>query len=338
MASSVGGVLIPEGLSGSPSALTNDPILTNIPRAPTPTTGGNLVGGIDAGSVLNQGGSTSKSEMTTANSASSTVAVQSVSPATKFGDVLQKTEAGGAGKGVTADWYRDGKLKEKKNPDQPIAYERLAKTIAPWVNEQAVIKVYGRDKASNKDVELIPGYTKLILESVQESHQERSQIVETFGDFYVFLYGERPPMYNFSGTLINTKNYNWVSDFIFYYENFLRGTKCVEQNARIVMMYGGRMIEGFMLGMSMATDAILEAGVKVSFSLVVTDRKLLSKSDDFGYVSINGQMMKTDAFKDLLEKVAGSSGAGSSSSAISAATNAAQSVLSGGPAAGLLRV
>ena len=285
------------------------------------------------GSPLNQGGNTPRSQMVSANGANTSAAVKKVSPASAFGKVLGTTAANEDTKGVTADWYLYGKPSENKDPKVKKVLDRLPAMIDPWIDQAAVIKVYGYDKKKKKDVELIPGYTKLILESVEESHQERSQIVETFGDFYVFLYGERPPMYSFSGTLINTKSYNWVSDFVYYYETFLRGTKCVEQNARITMMYGGRMIEGFMLGMSMSTNSVNEAGVKVGFSIVVTDRRLITRSEDLGYVMIDGKMVKTDAFKEFLNKVAGPTGEGSSAPAANSAFNAAKGVLSGGPAA-----
>ena len=136
-----------------------------------------------------------------------------------------------------ADYYREGRY----NLESGIL-ERFPKEITPMVNREASIRVFGTgtgsdvqyEKGQRKERDFIPPYTKFILQSVQEAHQEKSQIVETFGDFYVFFYGERPPVYQFSGVLLNTENLNWASEFNYYYENYMRGTKCVETNSRII--------------------------------------------------------------------------------------------------------
>jgi len=110
--------------------------------------------------------------------------------------------------------------------------------------------------------DLIPSYSRFILESVQEAHSERQQVVETFGDFYVFMYGERPPIYNFGGTLINSKNVNWVADFMLMYERFLRGTRCTENKARALLTYGGRQVEGYIINTSNQTAPLLRKGFR----------------------------------------------------------------------------
>lgn len=177
----------------------------------------------------------------------------------------------------SADYYRRGRLERPG-----LFYTDIPKFIDEFEEEEASIRVVGKVKSSKEEQDLIPPYTKFILESVQESHAERSQIVETFGDFYVFFFGERPPVYNFSGRLINTQNINWLSDFMFYYENYLRGTRCVENNSRLVVTYSGRQIEGFMLNTGNVTEASMEKGVSMTFQVLVIDRKILQLSADFG--------------------------------------------------------
>lgn len=208
---------------------------------------------------------------------------------------------------TSADFYRRGKI---RNPTDPSLAQNLFNSNVFAVNRTgadyeifprridenpeespASIRLIGKPTtgATTKEVDLIPPYSKLLLENVQEGHQERSQIIETFGNFYVFFFGERPPVYTFSGTLINAHSINWVEDFMFYYDNFLRGTKCVELNAKLVITYGHRQVEGFILGVNMNTQAINDKGVSVSFQVLVIDRKVLKLSIDFGLVEANGR-------------------------------------------------
>ena len=90
-------------------------------------------------------------------------------------------------------------------------------------------------------------YSNFILQSVQEQRMEKSQIVETFGEDYIFFFGERPRIYTFSAILINSRNFNWKSEWWKNYEDLLRGTKLLERNARMYIYYDDVVIEGYML-------------------------------------------------------------------------------------------
>jgi hypothetical protein len=207
-------------------------------------------------------------------------------------------------KAVTpADFYRRGKPQATEGNTRSTEYDMLPRLISDAGEEApASIRVVGRktEKSVTKDVDLIPPFTKFFLESVQEGSSERSQIVETFGDFYVFFFGERPPVYTFTGTLINADDINWAEDFAFYYESFLRGTKCVEVNARLIMTYGFRQIEAFMMSMNTSTNANMEKGVAVSFQVLVIDRKVMKLSRDFGILESNGKFNSDKSFLTTL--------------------------------------
>lgn len=221
-----------------------------------------------------------------------------------------------------ADYYR--------NKGRGVTPRELA-TPAP-----ASLRIYGKNKdTKNKFADLLPAYGKFFLESVQESHAERSQIVETFGDFYVFMYGERPPVYNFSGSLLNYQNASWAEDFMFMYERYLRGTQCVKRNAVAIVTYGGRQIEGLLLSMSTQTTAMIEGAVGLQFSVVVFDRKTYNFSEDLGYFfnpdAPGNEYSSSPEWLDILEKTAGRKGAGTSQANISRAENSVKKVANGGP-------
>lgn len=90
-------------------------------------------------------------------------------------------------------------------------------------------------------------YSNFILQAVQEQRIEKQQIVETFGEDYIFFFGERPRIYNITALLLNTRNFNWKSEWWKNYEDTLRGTKLLERNARLYLYFDDVVIEGYML-------------------------------------------------------------------------------------------
>lgn len=233
-----------------------------------------------------------------------------------------------------ADYYRNG----RENLDGSLAeYPRSADPFDVGVDgTTASIRVFGKPKGKTETMDLIPAYTKFILDGVQESHTERSQIIETFGDFYVFMFGQRPPVYNFTGTLINAKNASWVTDFMYMYEMWLRGTRCVENNAIVIITYGGRQIEGLILSTANQTMAASEMGVPFQFSVVVFERRYYNFSPDMGFsLDDKNVLSQDDNFIKMLEKTAGKEGKGTSNTNTSTAHGAADAVVGKGkPAAG----
>lgn len=228
------------------------------------------------------------------------------SPTTPVGDPAVRS----------ADFYRNGKGTVQQNDQeinvaggaldpsqlQPggIDYDLVPRMIEEFDDQEASIRLYGKRPGAKDDVDLIPPYTKFILQSAQESYNERSQVVETFGDYYVFFFGQRPVIYNFTGTLLNAKNASWLNDWKFMYQNFLRGTKAVENNARIILTYGGRQIEGYILNTSNQSSASSEFGAQFSFQILVIDEKFLYFSNDFGLVVSDGKLSESQSFLELL--------------------------------------
>lgn len=294
----------------------------------------NLAGSsTNSNSLVNQG-MTSKADQKKANGRKYTVTeTKNVFPTIATGANPEKPfpRPGSA----SADFYRYGKL----NSDG--TYETPPRSFDPFElgsDLSASIRIYGKDVAGKTFKDIIPAYTKFFLENVQENHAERSQIVETFGDFYVFMYGERPPVYNFSGQLINARNASWVTDFMFMYDRFLRGTKCVERNASAIVTYGGRQIEGLILSAATTTNAAIEGAVQFNFSVVVFERKFYNFSPDIGYSTTDQLDLTVDPkFRELIKSIAGSSGEGSSDPQTSKAINETKKNADGGPSKGTVK-
>jgi len=114
-------------------------------------------------------------------------------------------------------------------------------------------------------------YTDFVLKTVQEQRAEKSQIVETFGDYYVFFYGEQPRVVTFSGVLLNTLDFNWRYQFWYNYENFFRGTKLVQMNARAYIAWDTIVIEGYPLSANASEDADNPNSIPFTMQMLVTN-------------------------------------------------------------------
>jgi hypothetical protein len=198
---------------------------------------------------------------------------------------------------IAPDYYRNGYLKNQTvvdpftlrerdiqywNPIPRLVGERKKDTLAS-IKLIDISNINNADPNNPEPKKLIPEYSKFFLESVQEGEQEKVQIVETFNDFYSFFYGKKPPVYNFSGYLLNFVNYNWLNEFMYFYENFWRGTKAVERNARTFLTYNYQQVQGYILNVNANMQAATDKVVPFSISMLVTRRLIFSING--GYVS-----------------------------------------------------
>lgn len=129
-------------------------------------------------------------------------------------------------------------------------------------NRDQPVEVYGKRAT---DV-----YSNFLLQQVQEDRAEKQQMLETFGEPYIFFFGERPRVMSFAGVLVNTFDFNWEAEWWFNYEAFLRGTKCVENDARVFLSFDNTLIGGYILASSATKVAQERNFVNFQFQMFVT--------------------------------------------------------------------
>ncbi len=118
---------------------------------------------------------------------------------------------------------------------------------------------------------------QFILQSATEADQEKIQVVETFGESVIFLYGRRPRYYTFGGLLLNSGNFAsdggkihfWRDNFKLAYDTFLRGTKSVQFRARAYLTYDHVLREGFIVNSQISQD-IRPNMVDFTFTMYIT--------------------------------------------------------------------
>jgi hypothetical protein len=191
------------------------------------------------------------------------------------------------------DYYRDGRRVEvpPKEPGGestfqwgpiPRAIETLGANNDNYKKDSLctirVIQGVGTTNSPHKN--LVPPFLKFFLTGVDAPRSERYQVVETFGDWYIFFYGERPPIYTFSGVLLNTPNYNWLNEFDFFYDSFLRGTAATRNVTRIFITYGFQQVQGHLLDFTHSIRAETDMAVQFQIRMAVVKRFALSP--DYG--------------------------------------------------------
>lgn len=166
----------------------------------------------------------------------------------------------------------------------------------------AYIKVI---KASGEDMKLFDSsaptgdsteYANFLLQSVVEQRMEKQQLIETFGDSYMFFFGESPRFLDCRAIVLNSNDFNWRAEFMANYDKYLRGTKLAENGARSYLFYDDNVVEGYWVGASIQDDAQNPLFVMIQFRIFVTNSNNVSTigSPDFPIRSAVSKLPKVN--------------------------------------------
>ena len=112
--------------------------------------------------------------------------------------------------------------------------------------------------------------TNLIVQRVDESRQEKQQIIETFGEDFVYYYGQRPRMLQVSALLPDSLEFQYAQEFWTNYDRALRGTRLVTRDARIFLDIAGQIFEGYLSTAQTSRSADQPRTVQLNFTMYVT--------------------------------------------------------------------
>lgn len=113
--------------------------------------------------------------------------------------------------------------------------------------------------------------SNFLLQSVQEGRAEKNQIVETFGDAYIFFFGENPRMVQVQGVLLNSADFQWRTEWWANYNTYLRGTKLAEMGARVYLFYDDVVLEGYIMEAQAQEAADMPQQVRFSFRMFISN-------------------------------------------------------------------
>ena len=180
---------------------------------------------------------------------------------------------------------------------------------SPAVMRVVVVNQLG-DSSLGAGYKVVPDYSKFFLQGISEQDMEKAHIVETFGSYWVRLFGRKPRVFSFSGMLLSAPGENWEAAWDMLYDRYLRGTRCVEMGTQAQMTYGGKSVYGYVLGYSKDINAVNENGVGFNFSMLVTHIEWLAKDQilraQFGVDGIDGLVALGDlkSFSEVSAEVA----------------------------------
>lgn len=120
------------------------------------------------------------------------------------------------------------------------------------------------------------GFIDFFLSQAQESFNEKLQVDEVLGDNYVaFYFGQAPPIFSYSGMLLNSQQDDQVTGFALAYQHLLRGTSLARRGALLRLRYNGVIVSGTVNSMTAALGAENELAVPFSFTLLVKEYVIL---------------------------------------------------------------
>lgn len=125
-------------------------------------------------------------------------------------------------------------------------------------------------------------YVGFILTGVQESHNEKVEVVNLPGDtFASYFYGANPRQFNFSGILLNTDQDQWRDAFEELYEKYLRGSVSSRNFSVVQISYNGRVVSGWLTNLSQQLDSANDHYASFSFSVLVSRVDMVGGSKKF---------------------------------------------------------
>jgi len=109
-----------------------------------------------------------------------------------------------------------------------------------------------------------------LIQQIQMPLQEKVQISETLNDGYVlFAFGQSPPIWTFSGVLLNTVQDDQASNMFRLYTQILRATQLARRQKSMSLSFDSYVVNGSMMNLNLAMAAQNELYMQFSFQLVV---------------------------------------------------------------------
>jgi len=114
-------------------------------------------------------------------------------------------------------------------------------------------------------------YANFIVTQWEHNEQEKIQIVNTFGEDYLYLFGRKPREYALGGLLLNSADFNWRGQWWRNYSEYLRGYKLARMGARAYLFVDGTVVEGYFINSSQPQESSSQNLIHFSTTMLVTN-------------------------------------------------------------------
>ena len=114
------------------------------------------------------------------------------------------------------------------------------------------------------------GYIDFLLQQANHQLNEKFQVVETLSDNYVaFFFGQSAPIFQYSGSLMNTFQDDWAINMMRLFQGLGRGSQLARRGVLFYLKYDSMIISGSLLNLNMSLTGDIEIVVPFSFNLLV---------------------------------------------------------------------
>lgn len=143
------------------------------------------------------------------------------------------------------------------------------------------------------------GDAGFLLQGMQLSFTEKSQVVQTFGDAEsVYYFGKTPTTVNFSGTLIDDLDNDWFVRFVTGYNEFLRGTQLAKNFELVEMSTYNATFQGTLMNLQLMQNSANDTAINFTCTMLI--RKF-----EFHSAYQYGQELADDVEYSTLDNVTG---------------------------------
>ena len=157
--------------------------------------------------------------------------------------------------------------------DTPDYVRRPLQGMRPKADTYASLTVPGGTLVNSSTPTGTAGYsTNFLIQSISETRQEKSQPVPTFGDTFYYFFGEQPTQIQVSAILLNSRDFEWELEWWENYSRYLRGTKLVDSNRKVILQYESTKIHGYINTCSIQKNSMNPMESNLSFSMFVDKR------------------------------------------------------------------
>jgi hypothetical protein len=99
-------------------------------------------------------------------------------------------------------------------------------------------------------------FNNFSLINVAESKEQMTKVHMNFGGSWnAFFFGDKPTVYSFNGFFLDSQQYPYYQEFMFAYDNYLAGRKCIENKFQMLISYDGKIVGGYILGINTSINA-----------------------------------------------------------------------------------